>query len=246
MASFRALIIDDEPLARRRLRLMLDRHPEVVAVAECSNGREAMVLAEQKPNLLFVDIQMPELGGFEMLAALELKPAPAIIFVTAHQEFALQAFGAEAVDYLVKPFTRERFGRAMDRAARFLRGGARAEVAQRGGVRRRDRFAIRLRDQVLFVKAAELNWIGAEGNYARLHTSERSYLIRESMQKLEEELDPALFVRVHRSAIVNIERVSRLVARADGAFSVILHGEQPIPLGPSYRDRLESFLGQKL
>src|SRR4051794_21154532 len=124
MTQFRALIIDDEPLARRRLRLMLDGHPDVAAVAECSNGREAIVLAEQTPNLLFVDIQMPELGGFEMLDALALQPAPAIIFVTAHEEFALQAFGAEAVDYLVKPFTRERFGRAMERAARFLRGGA--------------------------------------------------------------------------------------------------------------------------
>ena len=247
--TIRALIIDDEPLARSRVRLMLASHSDVEVVAECSNGREAAELAaHEKPNLLFLDVQMPEAGGFDLLSNLGLEPMPAVIFVTAHEEFALNAFEADAVDYLVKPFSQERFDRALGRVRRFLGNRSVSPAAAERSSRRnrRDRFAVRLRDQVVFVKASDIDWIGAEGNYARLHTADRSFLIRESLQNLEAELDPALFVRVHRSAIVNIECVRKLVAGPDGAFSIVLQSEESIPLGPTYRDRLESFLGQKL
>jgi len=239
----RALIVDDEPLARRRVRLLLAAHPDVEVIAECSSGREAaQVMTSETPKLLFLDIEMPDADGFEIAAA----RAAAIVFITAHEEFALKAFEANAVDYLVKPFSQERFDRAMDRVRRFLAPSALPVATSTHPPRRRERFAIRVRGQVLFVKAATLEWIAAEGNYARLYTPETSYLIRESLQNLESELDRELFVRVHRSAIVNIERVRKLLVGPEGAFSIVLQSEAQVPLGPTYRGKLEELLGQKL
>jgi two-component system LytT family response regulator len=254
----RALIVDDEPLARSRVRLLLAPHEDVEVIAECSSGREASrVMESERPDLLFLDIEMPEADGFAIASALDSARTPAIVFVTAHDEFALQAFDANAVDYLVKPFSQERFDRAVDRARRFLGDRASssslpaaapplAASAQRRPPRRRERFAVRVRGQVFFVKTSSLEWIGAEGNYARLHTHETSYLIRESLQQLESELDPELFVRVHRSAIVNIERIAKLVVGPEGAFSIVLQSDAVVSLGPTYRERLEELLGQKL
>ena len=247
----RALIVDDEPLARSRVRLLLASHPDVGIIAECSSSREAaQVMESEAPDLLFLDIEMPDADGFAIAGSLDAERTPAIIFVTAHEEFALQAFEASAVDYLVKPFSQERFDRALDRVRRFLGDRASspspASAARLRAPRRRERFAVRVRGQVLFVKASSLEWIGAEGNYARLHTPEASYLIRESLQQLETELDPELFVRVHRSAIVNIERVSKLILGPEGAFSIVLQSDTAVSLGPTYRERLEQLLGQKL
>lgn len=247
MSPIRALIVDDEPLARTRIRMMLHRHPDVEVLAECANGREAAALVrEQKPELLFLDIEMPDLGGFATLEATANVAEPVIIFVTAHTEFALDAFEANAVDYLVKPFDQERFDRALSRARRFLalRPTSPASLPQPSRIR--ERFAVRGRGQILFVKAANIDWIGAEGNYARLYTREGSHLIRESLQHLEETLDPSTFVRVHRSAIINIERVGKLVPGPEGTFSIVLQNDVAIPLGPTFKPRLESLLGQKL
>lgn len=241
----RALIVDDEPLARNRVRLLTASHSDVEIIAECSSGREAaQVMTCETPSLLFLDVEMPDADGFAIAAARDTERTPAVVFVTAHEQFALQAFEANAVDYLVKPFSQERFDRAMDRVRRFL--GHRGSVSVPRPPRRRERFAIRARGQVLFVKTTALEWIAAEGNYARLHTPEGSYLIRESLQSLESELDPELFVRVHRSAIVNIERVRKLIVGPEGAFSIILQSDATVSLGPTYRDRLEQLLGQKL
>ena len=246
----RALIVDDEPLARSRVRLLMAPHPDVEIIAECSSGREAAeVMDSETPALLFLDVQMPDVNGFAIAASCDSAHTPAVVFVTAHEDFALQAFDANAVDYLVKPFSQERFDRAMDRVRRFL--GPRESALPlpsppSARPRRRERFAIRVRGQVLFVKTTALEWIAAEGNYARLHTPEASYLIRESLQNLESELDPELFVRVHRSAIVNIERVRKLIVGPEGAFSIILQSDATVSLGPTYRDRLEQLLGQKL
>lgn len=242
----RALIVDDEPLARSRVRLLLAQHADIEVIAECSSGREAaQVMASEIPNLLFLDVELPEADGFTIAAARDPERTPAIVFVTAHEEFALRAFDENAVDYMVKPFSQERFDRGMDRVRRFL-GNSAAPATHARPPRRRERFAIRVRGQVLFVKASELEWIAAEGNYARLHTSEASYLIRESLQHLESELDPGLFVRVHRSAIVNIERVRKLIVGSEATFSIVLQSDATVPLGPSYRERLEGLLGQKL
>ena len=241
----RALIVDDEPLARNRVRLLTAPHSDVEIIAECSSSREAaQVMTSETPALLFLDVEMPDANGFAIASARDTERTPAVVFVTAHEQFALQAFEANAVDYLVKPFSQERFDRAMDRVRRFLGHGA--SVALPRPARRRERFAIRARGQVLFVKSTALEWIAAEGNYARLHTPEGSYLIRESLQSLESELDPELFVRVHRSAIVNIERVRKLLVGPEGAFSIILQSDATVSLGPTYRDRLEQLLGQKL
>jgi two-component system LytT family response regulator len=241
------LIADDEPLARTRIRLLLKNHPDVDVVAECSNGREAaQLMRQEKPDLLFLDIEMPDLGGFEALEETAGVAEPVVIFVTAHEEFALDAFEANAVDYLVKPFDQERFDRALSRVRRFLALRPSNLPPSPQPVRIRERFAVRGRGQILFVKASNIDWIGAEGNYARLYTREGSYLIRESLQHLEETLDPAIFVRVHRSAIVNIERVGKLVPGPEGTFSIVLQNEVAIPLGPTFRTRLESLLGQKL
>jgi two-component system LytT family response regulator len=250
----RVLIVDDEPLARSRVRQLLVPHAAIEIIAECSSSREAaQVMASEAPDVLFLDIEMPEADGFAIANALDRVRTPAIVFITAHEEFALQAFEANAVDYLVKPFSQERFDRSMDRVRRFL-GDRTSATAQPHPPARpplraprwRERFAVRVRGQVLFVKTTTLEWIGAEGNYARLHTPDASYLIRESLQHLESELDPELFVRVHRSAIVNIERVQKLILGPEGAFSIVLQSEAALSLGPTYRERLEQLLGQKL
>lgn len=242
----RALIADDEPLARTRIRLLLKPHADVEVIAECSNGRETVDLTRQeKPDLLFLDVEMPELNGFAVLEETPEVP-PAVIFVTAHEEFALDAFEANAVDYLVKPFDQERFDRALERGRRFLSEARLPASPLQQPARTRERFAVRVRGQIVFLKAVNIDWIGAEGNYARLYTREGSYLIRESLQHLEETLDAATFVRVHRSAIVNIDRIGKLVPGPEGTFSIVLQNEVSIPLGPTFRPKLESLLGQKL
>lgn len=238
----RALIVDDEPLARRRVRMLLETHPDVEVVAECGSGREAaQVMASEAASVLFLDVELADIDGFAIASATDSGAEATIVFVTAHEEYALRAFDANAADFLVKPFSQERFDRAMDRVRRFLDKPAPHPAA--APRRRRERFAIRGRDQVLFVKTSSIDWIAAEGNYARLYTEEKSHLIRESLQNLEAELDPELFVRVHRSAIVNIERVRKLMVGAEGAFSIVLRNDAAVPLGPSYRERFEQMLG---
>lgn len=242
----KTLIVDDEPLARSRVRSMLARHGDIDVVAECSSATEAAAVArDEPPSLLMLDVDMPDGGGFELLQMLPENTRPAVVFVTAHEQFALDAFEANAVDYLVKPFSEERLDRAVDRVRRFL-GNRELPAPSANSRRRRERFAVRVRGQVVFVNTSAIDWIGAEGNYVRLHAGGQSYLMRESMQSVDAELDPAMFVRVHRSAIVNIERVRKLIPGTDGAFSIVLSDDTTIPLGPTYRERLENVLGQKL
>jgi two-component system LytT family response regulator len=245
--SIRALIVDDEPLARQRVRFFLERHRDIEIAGECADGEEVILMAPHlAPDLLFLDVDMPRTGAFAALGALGAEQRPAVIFITAHEEFALDAFEANAVDYLVKPFSQERFDRALERARRFLAPGNEPEPEPAIPSRHRERFAVRVRGQVILIKAETIQWIGAEGNYARLYTGAESFLIRDSLQKLESQLDPNTFVRVHRSGIVNIEKVKKLVTAEDGGFSIVLQNDASVSLGPSYRDRLESFLGQKL
>ncbi len=243
--TLRAIIVEDEPLARARLRSLLAMQEGVAVVAEAENARAGAELIEQlRPDLLFVDIHMPETSGLELVRTLDPSLRPAIVFITAHPEYALEAFETNAADYLVKPLDSERVARALERARRFIAGG-RAAVPARSAPRR-ERFAVRTRGEVVFVKASQIDWISAEGNYARLHTGESSYLLRESMQSIEESLDPSTFIRVHRSAIVNLDRVRKLVSSPDGTPSIVLSTGDSVPLGPSYRGRLEEVLGQKL
>lgn len=243
--SLRALIVEDEPLARARLRALLGNENGVAVIGEAENARAAAELVDQlRPDLVFLDVHMPEESGIELLRGLDPTRRPVIIFTTAHPEYALEAFDLSAADYLVKPLDGERVARAIERARRFIAGGRAA--AQSRSTPKRERFAVRTRGEIVFVKATQIDWISAEGNYARLHSGELSYLLRESMQSIEESLDGATFIRVHRSAIVNLDRVRKLVSTADGTPSIVLSTGASVPLGPSYRGRLEEVLGQKL
>lgn len=236
----RTLIIDDEPLARSRIRAMLTNHPDIDVVAECGSAGEAAALLRNEPAaLLLLDIEMPGASGFEMLKT--IANGPAIVFVTAHEEFALDAFEANAVDYLVKPFSQERLDRALWRVRRFVEGKGMARPSRRW----RERFGVRVRGEVVFVRVSSIDWIAGAGNYVRLYAGGESHLLRESLQNLAAELDPAVFLRVHRSAIVNIERVKKLVPAPDGSLSIILQDATAVPLGPTYRAALEDVLGEK-
>lgn len=245
MNTIKAIIVEDEPLARTRLRHLLDKHPDVKVVAESGTAREAATLLRREPDLVFLDVQLSEGNGLDLLRGVDGDKQPVVIFTTAHSEYALDAFDLDVADYLVKPFDAERLSRALDRARRVLNGGTSAPKKPSRG-ERRERFAVRARGEIVFVKTNEVDWISAEGNYARLHTGTHSYLLRESMQSLDDTLDGDTFIRVHRSAIVNLERVQKLVAGSEGTFSIVLDTGAVVPLGPSYRGRLELVLGHKL
>ena len=243
--SLRALVVEDEPLARERLRTLLSLDPGVAVVGEADNARAALLLLEQlRPDLLFLDIEMPEETGLGLLQRLDPAQRPVVVFTTAHPEYAVDAFDVNAADYLVKPIDAEHVSRSLDRARRLIAGG---RVAPRGrGAHPRERFAVRTRGEIVFIKAAQIDWISAEGNYSRLHSGEQSYLMRESLQSIESSLDPSTFIRVHRSAIVNLDRVRKLATSPDGNSSIVLSTGDAVPLGPSYRGRLEEIFGQKL
>ncbi len=241
----RTLIVDDEPLARSRVRSMLATHSDIEVVAECGNAGEVETLLRSAPAaLLLLDIEMPGASGFEILQTTSIESRPAVVFVTAHEEFALDAFEANAVDYLVKPFSQDRLDRALGRVRRFIEG--KGTVRPGNGARRwRERFGVRVRDEVIFIKVSSIDWIAAAGNYVRLYSGTESHLLRDSLQNLATELDPATFLRVHRSAMVNIERVRKIVPAADGSLSIVLHNSTAIPLGPTYHAGLEEALGEK-
>lgn len=242
----RLVLVDDEPLARQTLRLLALRDPEVVVVAECRNGAEAVAaVREHRPDLLFLDVQMPELDGFDVLAVLG-EEAPAIVFVTAYDQYALRAFEVHAVDYLLKPFTDERFEKALVRAKGLARPAGRAEArdrltrlaaAHRAATRR---FMVRSAGRVVFLKAEEIDWIEAADYYARLHVGSATYLLRESMNDLEAALDPEAFVRIHRSAIVNLDRVREMQPLARGELVVILADGTRLRMSRSRREDLEA------
>ena len=244
MNALRAVIVEDEPLALARLCRLLHHHEDVHVVGEAGNAEDAMTLIQTyQPELLFLDIEMPRANGFELLHALERQPRPVVIFTTAHPEFAHQAFEVNAADYLVKPFDDERLTRAMERARRFLAAPQPAAVPH---ARPRERYAVRVRGEIVLVNVADVEWVSAEGNYARLHAGEKSYLIRDSMQRLEETLEPTLFARVHRSAIVNLNRVKKLVLDRDGSYEIVLASGATVPVGATYRSRVEQFVGEEL
>ena len=246
--TLRALIVEDEPLARSRLSRLLEAYRDVELIGECDNVPDAAEAVEREhPDILFLDIQMPQATGFELLQALRAGIRPVVIFTTAHPEFAIDAFELEAADYLLKPFDEARLGRALERARRAVGGGAtRTELPKNGHPQRRERFAVRAKGEIVFVKTANIEWIEAEGNYVRLHVGQTSHLVRLSMHRVEELLDPALFARVHRSAIVNLDAVRKLVANVDGSYAVILVSGASITVGASYRARVEDILGLNL
>lgn len=241
--SLKAMIIEDEPLARERLCALL-AESEVAVVAEAENASEAALQMDRvRPDLLFVDIEIPGESGMEFVRGFDPDHRPVVIFTAAHPQYAVDAFDVSAADYLIKPLDQERVARAVDRARRLIAGGR--VPARHRGTRIRERFAVRTRGEVIFIKAANIEWIAAEGNYSRIHSGTNTYLVREALQSVESSLDPATFVRVHRSAIVNLDCVRKLSTAIDGAISIVLSTGATVPLGPSYRARLEDIFGQK-
>lgn len=246
--SIRTLIVDDEPLARQRLKRFLEEDAETEVVGECADGREAVEQIERlKPDLLFLDIQMPEVDGFGVLEALAEAEMPAVVFVTAYDQYALRAFDVHAVDYLLKPYDRDRFRKALKRA--------RMQIEQRrsGDVDRRllsllahvkaeqkhlERLVIKSVGRVFFLKTEEIDWIESSGNYVRLHAGGEAHLLRETMNRLAAKLDPDKHLRIHRSTIVNIERIKELQPLFSGDYVVILRDGTQLTLSRSYRDKL--------
>jgi two-component system LytT family response regulator len=241
-ASFtgiRALIVDDEPLARSNLSVLLRLDPDIEIAGECSSGMEALAeIRRTRPDLVFLDVQMPECDGFDVLELLGADVPPAIIFVTAYDQYALRAFEAGALDYILKPFDNARFNLALHRAKERIKN-------DRGLPAKLERLALKCAGQVSFIKISEIDWIEAADYYASLHVGTKTHLLRRSMSELEQELDPTIFCRIHRSAIVNLNRVRSLKLNEDGEYEVVLDDGTHLRLSRRYRNQLQSRLGMR-
>ena len=235
--KIRVLVVDDEPLARSNLIVLLQRDPEIEIVSECGSGMEAVSeIRSQKPDLVFLDVQMPECDGFDVLELLGMGLLPDVVFVTAYDQYALRAFEAGALDYLLKPFDNDRFDRALSRAKERITHG-------KDLPRKMDRLAIKSAGQISFLKISEIDWIEAADYYACLHVKARTHLLRRSMSELDQELDQARFCRIHRSTIVNLDRVQGLELSEDGEYDVRLDNGTRLRLSRRYRKQLQARLG---
>ncbi len=244
----RTLIVDDESLARERLRLLLQKHPEIEIAGECADGEAAVDSIEKlAPELVFLDVQMPELDGFGVLEAIGDRPMPLIVFVTAHDKFALRAFEVHAVDYLLKPFDRERFEAALRHALERLRNrAAGTHDDQQAGLladlkstaRAPERLAVRSGGHIVWVELNEVDWIESADNYVELHVGPKSHLLRETLNGLENRLPAEKFVRISRSAMVNPRRIKELRRMLYGGYEITLQNGAHLSLSRRYRDKL--------
>lgn len=248
----RTVIADDEPLARKKLRLLLQAEPDVRVVAECGNGPDTLeALRLYRPDLLFLDVEMPEMNGFDVLRNLEAEPAPWVIFTTAFDEYAVRAFEAEALDYLLKPFAEQRLHDAVSRA--------RQQIALHHGIispqRLREalahppgkngfleRLVIKSAGRVIFLNVDEIDWIEAAANYIRIHAGKECHLMRESITRMAERLDSSRFVRVHRSVVANVSKIRELQACNSGEYILVLRNGKQLPCSRGYRSALEPFI----
>jgi two-component system LytT family response regulator len=236
-AKLTTIIVDDEPLARSNLSVLLRLDPTIQILAECGSGVDApSIVRDLKPDLLFLDVQMPECDGFDVLELLGNDVPPAVVFVTAYDQYALRAFEAGALDYLLKPFDNARFDLAIKRARQKI-------VLGKTLPRKLDRIVIKNAGQVSFLKISEIDWIEAADYYACLHVAQRTHMLRRSISELEQDLDPAIFCRIHRSTIVNLDRVRGLTLNEDGEYEVLLENHTKLRLSRSYRRQLQTRLG---
>lgn len=252
--KIRTLVADDEPIARARVVSLLKGEDDIEVVRECATGEEARAAIEQdRLDLLFLDIQMPEMSGMELARTIQSNGEPAVVFVTAFDQYALRAFEVHALDYLLKPFSAERFRAAL--------GHAREHVAKRraagggmpngpGGPRdqgqRRNRLMIKSGGRIHFVRTADIDWCEAAGNYVRMHVGQQEHLIRDTMSHLESQLEPQQFVRIHRSTIVNVDRIQEMQSSFNGEYVVLLRNGTRLTLSRGYRDALHGRLGRPL
>lgn len=264
MRGMRTLIVDDEPAAREGLRHLLATDPEIEVVGECRDGKAATAaIRDQAPELVFLDVQMPELDGLGVLRDVPPERRPVVVFVTGYDRYALQAFEVHAVEYLLKPFTDDRFREALSQAKLQVRrtrmselGREMASLAGEGGLPAADRNApptgyrnrlvVKTGGNVVLVPVEDIDWIDADGDYVRIHVGKASHTVRETMHHLETELDPARFVRIHRSTIVNLARVKELQPFYRGEFVALLHDGTRLKLSRGCRDTLETRLGRRL
>jgi two-component system LytT family response regulator len=248
----RVAIVDDEPVAREGLRLWLATEPDVTVVGEAGSPAEAIAfLRRERPDLLFLDVQMPDGDGFDVLEAIAVEHLPEVVFVTAHERHALRAFDVAALDFLLKPVREDRFRTALDRARRELergeerQGPARLSAlldhvrgARGGGERRIERFAVRTRDRFVIVPAAQVRWIASAANYAELHLSDGTHLVRATLAELEAGLDPERFARIHRGTLVRVDCVREVIPASHGDYDVVLDDGTVLKLSRRYRSRL--------
>lgn len=236
MSALGVLVVDDEPLARQTLRLLLDRDPEVEVVGECDSGDAALdVIAREDVSLLFLDVHMPGLDGLSALARMDAPPTT--VLVTAFAEHAVTAFDLEVADYLLKPFDDARFARALDRAKRH------ALARRPAPARALERLVIKHGSRIASLPVDEIDWIEAQDYYAEVHAGGRSYLVRQSLHKLAASLDPARFVRIHRKTIVNVRRVKELEPMFHGEHVVFLHDGTRLKLSRTFKDQVARLLG---
>jgi two-component system, LytTR family, response regulator len=244
--DLRILIIDDEPRARSFIRKLLLNDPSVEIDGECANGYEAIrAIKTVRPDLIFLDVQMPELDGFAVLEQLQPEEVPAVIFVTAYDQYALRAFETHALDYLLKPFDQERFSRTLEHAK--LRIGERKNAHQEAiaqllaNENRRSaylkRITVKRNGRMLLLRAQDIEWIEAEDNYVLLHSGKDAYILRQTLSNLEGRLDPESFIRVHRSAIVNIEALKEVQPGFSGAYGLELNSGAKLRLSRGYREK---------
>lgn len=247
----RTVVVDDEPLACKRLEKLLNEDDEIELISLCANGEEAIKqINEEQPDLVFLDIQMPEINGFDVLQNIDQEKAPLIIFVTAYDEYALKAFEVHALDYLMKPFKKERFFESLDRAKKALEQGSRAgmhskienlleylEPAQ-GSL---SRILVKSSGRYFFLKTTDIDWIESSGNYVRIHSGGNNYLIRETMINMEKKLDSDTFFRIHRSTIINVNKVKELEQWFHGDYQVIMYNEEKLTMSRNYKELLDKF-----
>ena len=253
-AKIKTLIVDDETLARRRIRRLLAVESDVEVIGECGDPQQAIsVIQERNPDLVFLDIQMPGVDGFGVLESLPPRSTPAVIFVTAFDHYALRAFDVHALDYLLKPFDRARFRRALDRARVQIRHQAGAALDSRLSTlldslgnrpKQMDRVVIKSAGRIMFLRTDEIDWIEAADNYVRLHVGSESHLLRVTLASLEGRLDSAKFMRIHRSTVVNIDRMKELQPWFHGDYVVILQDGTRLNLSRTYRDRVIELVGE--
>ena len=273
LTIIRAAIVDDEPLARRGIRARLERAGGYAIVAECASGREAIdAIRQHSPSVVFLDVQMPGIDGFGVIDAIGADQMPVVIFVTAYDMHALRAFEAHAFDYLLKPIDDDRFASTIDRARRRVTEHEESEVARRLAalmhdirpslegqerlVRRAEgdapaapvpnRIVVKDRDRVIFIDIGDIDWIGADGDYVRIHTAGKSHLVRDTMAAMEQRLDASAFVRIHRSTIVNVSRIKELRPYSSREYAVILRDGTRLRLSRRFRDRLRTHFGDQL
>jgi two-component system, LytTR family, response regulator len=228
--TLQVVVVDDEEWARRNLIALLRLDPDIGSILECASGAEAIeAIRKSSPHLVFLDVQMPECDGFDVLEMLGSDLPPAVIFVTAHDQYALRAFEAGALDYLLKPFDDARFHRALNRAKDRLANAARP---------RKQRLVVKTPGQVLFLDPADVDWIEAAGYYACLHVGDATHILRRTLQELERDLGEEQFVRIHRSIIVNVDRIGGLELRDTGDYEVVLKSQVRLRLSRRYRKRL--------